>query len=101
MRIQATKNISKITKSMKMVSASKLRGDQGRLEIGKPFVAFTSSISAPPVPLEEVDVNEFPENNLFVALTTDRGLCGGVNSFITRGMRDTMINLDATGKTGS
>lgn len=37
MRINATKNISKITKSMKMVSASKLRGDQSRLEIGKPF----------------------------------------------------------------
>jgi F-type H+-transporting ATPase subunit gamma len=37
MRITATKNISKITKSMKMVSAAKLRGDQQRLAAGKPF----------------------------------------------------------------
>ena len=33
----ATANIHKITKSMKMVSAAKLRGDQNRLEAAKPF----------------------------------------------------------------
>ena len=37
MRINATKNISKITQSMKMVSAAKLRGDQSRLEKAQPF----------------------------------------------------------------
>jgi hypothetical protein len=37
MRISATKNISKITQSMKMVSASKLRGDQNRLEAARPY----------------------------------------------------------------
>jgi hypothetical protein len=36
-RITATTNISKITKSMKMVSAAKLRGDQQRLNAAKPF----------------------------------------------------------------
>lgn len=49
MRINATKNISKITQSMKMVSAAKLRGDQARLEKAQPFnvspvqLEFTSS----------------------------------------------------------
>jgi hypothetical protein len=37
MRITGTKNIAKITKSMKMVSAAKLRGDQMRLQAGIPF----------------------------------------------------------------
>lgn len=37
MRITATKNISKITQSMKMVSAAKLRGDQARLAQAQPF----------------------------------------------------------------
>lgn len=101
MRITATKNISKITKSMKMVSASKLRGDQARLETGKPFAAFTKAISSAPVPLEELDVSNFPQRNLFVPLTTDRGLCGGVNSFITRGMRNILENLDAAGKSST
>lgn len=36
-RINATKNISKITQSMKMVSAAKLRGDQARLAEAQPF----------------------------------------------------------------
>lgn len=37
MRILGTKNIAKITKSMKMVSAAKLRGDQSRLNAVRPF----------------------------------------------------------------
>jgi F-type H+-transporting ATPase subunit gamma len=37
MRIKVTKNLGKITKSMKMVAASKLRGDQMRLEAARPF----------------------------------------------------------------
>jgi F0F1-type ATP synthase gamma subunit len=37
MRITGTKNIAKITKSMKMVSAAKLRGDQQRLTAAQPF----------------------------------------------------------------
>jgi hypothetical protein len=37
LRIVGTKNIAKITKSMKMVSAAKLRGDQQRLAAGDPF----------------------------------------------------------------
>jgi hypothetical protein len=36
-RINGTKNIAKITKSMKMVSAAKLRGDQQRLNAADPF----------------------------------------------------------------
>jgi hypothetical protein len=36
-RIVGTKNIAKITKSMKMVSASKLRGDQQRLTASAHF----------------------------------------------------------------
>ena len=37
LRIVGTQNISKITKSMKMVSAAKLRGDQTRLAAALPF----------------------------------------------------------------
>ena len=36
-RMNGTKNIAKITKSMKMVSAAKLRGDQQRLAAADPF----------------------------------------------------------------
>lgn len=47
MRINATKNIKKITQSMKMVSAAKLRGDQMRLEVAKPYnVSCTSAVAS-------------------------------------------------------
>lgn len=36
-----TKNIEKITKSMKMVSAAKLRGDQNRLAAAIPFAVIS------------------------------------------------------------
>lgn len=36
-RIKSTTGINKITKTMKMVSASKMRGDEDRLKNGRPF----------------------------------------------------------------
>ena len=39
-----TKNIAKITKSMKMVSAAKLRGDQQRLSAANPFSVSNFSV---------------------------------------------------------
>lgn len=41
MRIGSTKNISKITKSMKMVSAAKMRGAETRLLNGRPFAVIS------------------------------------------------------------
>eukprot|EP00953_Heterococcus_sp_UTEX-ZZ885_P011362 6577-Heterococcus_DN1.PRE.4 len=100
MRIVATKNISKITKSMKMVSASKLRGDQERLAAARPFSRcallalcfanqqkWTDTVTGPGTLLEKVDASDMKKHTLIVPLTSDRGLCGGVNSTITRGMK--------------
>ena len=36
-RIKSVKNTQKITKAMKMVSASKMKGDLARLQAGKDF----------------------------------------------------------------
>lgn len=98
MRITATKNISKITKSMKMVSAAKLRGDQQRLAAGKPFAEWTKRISGPEKGLEDIDVKDFPDKNLVVMMTTDKGLCGGVNTILGRMTRQMIAKLDASNK---
>ena len=37
--------------------------------------------------LEKVDASDMKKHTLIVPLTSDRGLCGGVNSTITRGMK--------------
>lgn len=98
MRITGTKNIAKITKSMKMVSAAKLRGDQMRLIAADPFSAWASQITGKERDLENVDVTDFPKKNLIIAMTSDKGLCGGVNSILCRMTRQMLGRLDASGK---
>lgn len=97
-RINGTKNIAKITKSMKMVSAAKLRGDQQRLAAGDPFAAWAAKITGEERPLEDLDPKDFPQRNLFISMTTDKGLCGGVNSILSRMTRQLVAKLDAAGK---
>lgn len=97
-RITATTNIAKITKSMKMVSAAKLRGDQQRLAAGKPFAEWASKITGAEQGLEDLDVSNFPSKNLIVLCTTDKGLCGGVNTILSRMTRQALAKLTAANK---
>lgn len=83
MRIQSTNNIRKITKSMKMVSAAKLKGDTFRLMEGRPFGATSAKIFDMSPGEEDTPLPEF-KNPLYVIISSDRGLCGGVNSFVSK-----------------
>jgi len=99
MRITATKNIKKITSSMKMVSASKLRGDQNRLDVARKFSAWTSMLSEKATPFEDITSAEaYPQKNVVVAISSDKGLCGGVHSVIARSIRGLAANMDKEGK---
>lgn len=97
-RINGTKNIAKITKSMKMVSAAKLRGDQMRLAAADPFASWAGRITGAEKDLENIDTSDFPQKNLIIAMSTDKGLCGGVNSILTRMTKQMIAKLDAQGK---
>eukprot|EP00798_Chlamydomonas_sp_ICE-L_P026058 gene26058-11759_t len=76
-RIRAIKNIGKITKAMKMVAASKMRNAQVAMELSRgivdPFVRLFGDFPAASV-----------GKDLTLAITSDRGLCGGLNSNITK-----------------
>lgn len=77
----------KITKAMKMVAASKMRGELVRLQAGKNFgsnsvdmIFKSDTYLQRKAPSQEVhDASE-----LIVPLCSDRGLCGGINSNIVR-----------------
>mmetsp|Transcript_2412 Transcript_2412/g.3385 ORF Transcript_2412/g.3385 Transcript_2412/m.3385 type:complete len:298 (-) Transcript_2412:157-1050(-) len=97
-QIQSTKNISKITSSMKMVSAAKLKGDEQRLSLADAFNKWTTPLTGEPVLLEGATYDELPQKTLIVPMTSDKGLCGGINSFITRGTRDIVAKVTADGK---
>jgi len=98
-RITGTQNIAKITKSMKMVSAAKLRGDQMRLNAVNPFASWAYNLTGKERNLEDLDVSDFPQHNVFVMMTTDKGLCGGVNSILSRMTKQMLAKLDKAGKT--
>ncbi|KAI3929922.1 hypothetical protein MKW98_004076 [Papaver atlanticum] len=72
-RMKSVKNIQKITKAMKMVAASKLRAIQVKAEnsrgLWQPFTALLGDSST-------VDVKK----NVIVTVSSDKGLCGGINS---------------------
>ncbi|PKU65076.1 ATP synthase subunit gamma, mitochondrial [Dendrobium catenatum] len=72
-RMKSVRNIQKITKAMKMVAASKLRGVQTKTEnsrgLWQPFVALLGDGFS-------VDVKK----NVVITVSSDKGLCGGINS---------------------
>lgn len=72
---------------MKMVSAAKLKGDENRLAAAKAFNAWAANLSAEPKDLEGASFDDLPNKILLVPFSSDKGLCGGINTFITRGVK--------------
>lgn len=77
-RMRSVANIKKITKAMKMVSASKLRAVQRLLPAARSFLS--GSFNIMPVAQAPKEIN----NSIVVAFTSDRGLCGAVNSSVAK-----------------
>ncbi|OQS05351.1 ATP synthase subunit gamma [Thraustotheca clavata] len=92
MRINATSNIAKITKSMKMVSAAKMRGAERRMNDGRPFSLWLENVRSNLRVYEKDGIipnEELAEgHNTFIPITSDRGLCGGCNSFVSKALRN-------------
>jgi F-type H+-transporting ATPase subunit gamma len=106
LRITSVKSTQKITSAMKMVAASKLRRAQAAAEEGRPYAErmermlgeLTSSllsVDGAPKLLAGSGVND---NHLIVAITADRGLCGGFNGSIIRNTITKIAELQAKGK---
>ncbi len=94
MRIKAVTSIYKITKAMKMVSAAKMKGDTVRLDNGKDF-AFKSleMVFKCDTYMQRKMASESGESReLLVPITSDRGLCGGINSGVIRELKTYLLS---------
>jgi F-type H+-transporting ATPase subunit gamma len=107
LRINSVKSTRKITSAMKMVAASKLRRAQTAAEQGRPYAArmerMLGALAAgmagqSGAPALMVGTGR-DQTHLLIAITGDRGLCGGFNSSIARATRQTAQSLVAEGKT--
>lgn len=83
---------------MKMVSAAKLKGDENRRKSAIAFNTWAEALNGPPKFLEDATFEELPQKCLIVPFSSDKGLCGGVNSFITRNVKLCVTKLAAQGK---
>lgn len=92
--MKAVSNIGKITKAMKMVASSKRRMDLLRLEGGKNFgVGVVPKIFAND-PVVKQKFKDAPKDKvLLIPFTSDKGLCGSINSNLLRHLRE-KVNKD-------
>jgi len=87
-RIKTVTNIRKITKAMKMVAAAKLRSVQSFLEQVRFFQKDIAEI------WPESTADKTNGKKLLVVMSSDRGLCGGVNTVIARAVRKRVLVSD-------
>jgi F-type H+-transporting ATPase subunit gamma len=88
-RIGTVKNTSQITKAMKMVSAAKLRKAQEAVVAARPYADKVQDVVSSLALREDAEAHALLGNRgknraLLVLMTSDRGLCGGFNSSITK-----------------
>jgi F-type H+-transporting ATPase subunit gamma len=88
-RIKSVKNTAQITKAMQMVAAAKMRKAQSAALLGRPYAELLNRILAEAAPriaafehplMEKRDVKK----RAVILVTTDRGLCGALNSNLLR-----------------
>merc|ERR1739847_36134 len=100
-RLKSVKNIQKITQSMKMVSAAKYARAERELKAARPYGEGAQSFyTCAEVGAGEEEKKDAPKKELYVALTSDRGLCGAVHSSICKSIRNELLekpNLDNVG----
>ena len=101
-KIKSVQNTRKITKAMEMVAASKMRRAQERMRNARPYSEKVRNIAANlgnanpeyrPAYLVEREV----KNAGLIVVTTDKGLCGGMNTNVLRALTNTMKELDSKG----
>jgi len=89
-KIKSVQNTRKITKAMEMVAASKMRKAQDRMRTGRPYATKVRDIAAHlmqanpeyrhPFMVERTEAHAVG----VVTITTDKGLCGGLNTNVMR-----------------
>ncbi|MFQ1062570.1 F0F1 ATP synthase subunit gamma [Bordetella trematum] len=99
-KIKSVQNTRKITKAMEMVAASKMRKAQERMRAGRPYATKVREIAAHLMQanpeyhhpyLHEREVKSVG----VVLVTTDKGLCGGLNTNVSRLTLSRLKDFDA------
>ncbi|MDR1164155.1 MAG: F0F1 ATP synthase subunit gamma [Candidatus Accumulibacter sp.] len=104
-KIKSVESTRKITKAMEMVAASKMRKAQEKMRAARPYGEkirrVTGNLSHALVKSYThpfLEKREYIKNIGLIAITSDKGLCGGLNTNILRLALTRMRDWDADGK---
>jgi F-type H+-transporting ATPase subunit gamma len=104
-KIKSVENTKKITKAMEMVAASKMRKAQDRMRAARPYSEKIRNIAANLATANPEYTHPFLATEQkatakavgFVIVTTDKGLCGGMNTNILRMVTAKTRELETAG----
>ena len=103
-KIKSVQNTRKITKAMEMVAASKMRRAQERMRAARPYADKVRDIAAhmsranPEYRHPFMVANEGAKAAGIILVTTDKGLCGGMNTNVLRASMQKFKELEGHGK---
>jgi len=104
-KIKSVENTKKITKAMEMVAASKMRKAQDRMRAARPYSDKIRNIAANLANANPEYTHPFLVEKLsteaksvgFIVVTTDKGLCGGLNTNVLRMVTSKTRELETAG----
>ena len=101
-KIKSVENTKKITKAMEMVAASKMRKAQDRMRSARPYAEKVRNIAAHLGAANPEYVHPFMKSNDvkktgLIVVTTDKGLCGGMNTNVLRAVTTRLRELQDAG----
>jgi F-type H+-transporting ATPase subunit gamma len=103
-KIKSVQNTRKITKAMEMVAASKMRKAQDRMRRARPYGDKIRNIAAHLATANPEYRHPFLAHHDsvkaagLIVVTTDKGLCGGLNTNLLRAVTNKMRDLEKAGE---
>ena len=103
-KIKNFESTKKITKAMEMISVSKMRKAQERMRAARPYSEKVRNIAAHLGQSNPEYVHAFMKRNDanvvgMIVVTTDKGLCGGLNTNVLRGVTHKLRDVQNDGMT--
>ena len=103
-KIKNFESTKKITKAMEMISVSKMRKAQERMRAARPYAEKVRDIAANLGQANPEYVHAFMKTNDskvvgFIVVTTDKGLCGGLNTNVLRAVTNKLREVQNQGMT--
>ena len=102
-KIKSVENTRKITRAMEMVAAAKMRKAQERMRAARPYAEKIRQVAAhlaranPEYKHPYLAKREQIKNVGIILITSDKGLCGGLNTNVLRLVTNRMKEFDTAG----